>query len=139
MPHKEKFEIQLEGFIEELHNHVTTNDGQWAVKGFIDAYKNIYTISSDTKIVSKILEIHLFPKVIEFAKSNGYNIVLAEHQNHYPDISLVSKDDKSVRFAIDFKTTYRNSQNPLLCNGFTLGSHGTYFEDRASKKNITFP
>ena len=55
MSHKEKFEIQLEGFIEELHNHVTTNDGQWAVKGFIDAYKNIYTISSDTKIVSKIL------------------------------------------------------------------------------------
>ena len=36
--------------------------GEWTIKGFIDIYKNIYTISSDTKIVSKILEIR-----IEFA------------------------------------------------------------------------
>lgn len=28
---------------------------------------------------------------------------------------------------------------PFLCNGFTLGSHGKYFEDRTSTKNIQFP
>jgi hypothetical protein len=26
-----------------------------------------------------------------------------------------------------------------LCNGFTLGSHGKYFQDRTSTKNIQFP
>ncbi|OQY43144.1 MAG: type II deoxyribonuclease, partial [Anaerolineaceae bacterium 4572_78] len=40
-----------------------TAQDQWTIKGFIDTYKNIYTISNDTKIVSKILEIHLFPKI----------------------------------------------------------------------------
>ena len=27
---------------------ISTEDGNWVVKGFIDVYKNIYTISSDT-------------------------------------------------------------------------------------------
>lgn len=47
--------------------------------------------------------------------------------------------DESIRFAVDFKTTYRNPKKPYLCNGFTLGSHGAYFENRTSTKNIQFP
>ena len=136
---KEQFEAQLKSFVGGLQNYISTDDGQWSVKGFIDVYKNIYTISSDTKIVSKILEIHLFPKIIEFAQKHGYNIVLADHQNYYPDISFVQSDDVNVKFALDFKTTYRNPNKPHLCNGFTLGSNGKYFEDRASTKNIQFP
>ncbi len=136
---KKHFEKQLKKFAENLQQHVSTEDGQWSVKGFIDAYKNIYTISSDTKIVSKILEIHLFPKIMEFAQKHGYKLVLADHQNYYPDSSFVKIDDESVRFAVDLKTTYRNQKNPDLCNGFTLGSHGKYFEDRNSTKNIQFP
>ena len=31
---------------------VATNEGDWIVKGFIDIYRQIYTISVDTKIVS---------------------------------------------------------------------------------------
>lgn len=96
-------------------------------------------MSSDTKIISKTLEIHLFPKVLHFAQANGYKVVLAEHQNYYPDISFVKTNDESVRFAVDFKTTYRNPKKPYLCNGFTLGSHGAYFENRTSTKNIQFP
>jgi hypothetical protein len=91
-----------------LRSDVSTEDGQWTVKGFIDICKNVYTISSDTKIVSKILEIHLFPQILAFAQANGYKVVLAEHQNYYPDISFVASDDESVKFAVDFKTTYRN-------------------------------
>jgi hypothetical protein len=109
------------------------------IKGFIDIFKNVYTISSDTKIVSKILEIHLFPKIIEFSKQYGYKVVLAEHQNYYPDISFVKENDNRIKFALDFKTTYRLPNKPFLCNGFTLGSHGKYFEDRTSNKNIQFP
>ena len=99
----------------------------------------MFTILSDTKIVSKIFEIHLFPKILTFAQTNKYKVVLAEHQNYYPDISFVKASDESIRFAVDFKTTYRNLKNPHLCNGFTLGSHGEYFENRTSSKNIQFP
>jgi len=48
-------------------------------------------------------------------------------------------DDENLKFAVDFKTTYRNPDKPHLCNGFTLGSHGRYFEDRTSTKNVQFP
>ncbi len=47
MTEKEEFTIKLEEFVAELKNHISTDDGQWAVKGFIDVFKNIYTISSD--------------------------------------------------------------------------------------------
>lgn len=139
MIEKETFAEKLEEFVTELKEHISTDDGQWTVKGFIDVFKNVYTISSDTKIVSKILEIHLFPEILHFAQVNGYKVVLADHQNYYPDISFVKTGDESIRFAVDFKTTYRNPKKPHLCNGFTLGSHGKYFEHRTSTKNIQFP
>lgn len=139
MTEKEIFTRKLEQFVSELKGHVTSDDGQWTVKGFIDIFQNVYTISSDTKIVSKILEIHLFPKILAFAQANEYKVVLAEHQNYYPDISFVKASDESIKFAVDFKTTYRNPKKPHLCNGFTLGSHGAYFENRKSTKNIQYP
>lgn len=139
MNHKEKFEVALKEFVTTLQSRISSEDGQWTVKGFIDVFQNVYTISADTKIVSKILEIHIFPEIMRFAKENGYKVILPDHQNYYPDISFIKDDDESVRFAVDFKTTYRNAAKPHLCNGFTLGSHGKYFEDRQSKKNIQFP
>ena len=102
-------------------------------------FRNIYTISADTKIVSKILEIHLFPRLLEFANQNNYRIVLAEQQNYYPDLSFVKADDENIKFAVDLKTTYRLPDNPEFCNGFTLGSHSEYFINRKSNKNIQFP
>ena len=136
---KDNFAGKLAQLASTMKQCVSTDDGQWTVKGFIDIFRNVYTISSDTKIVSKILEIHLFPQILAFAQANGYKIVLAEHQNYYPDISFVKSDDEAVKFAVDFKTTYRIPKNPHLCNGFTLGSHGEYFTNRTSRKNIQFP
>jgi hypothetical protein len=136
---KEQFKANLKGLINSIVTHVSTPDGQWSIKGFIDIYKNVYTISSDTKIVSKILEIHLFPKILKFAEQYGYKIVLADYQNYYPDISFVNKADENIKFAVDFKTTCRNPDNPHACNGFTLGSHGEYFINRSSTKNIQYP
>jgi hypothetical protein len=139
MQTKIEFETALKDLSSTLAAYVSTGNGQWSVKGFIDAFRNVYTISSDTKIVSKVLEIHLFPKILAFADENDLNVVLAEHQNYYPDISFVSRLDQSIRFAVDFKTTYRLPDKSWLCNGFTLGSHGKYFQDRESTKNIQFP
>jgi len=136
---KKVFQKELKNFVQSLTSYISTDDGQWTIKGFIDTYKNIYTISADTKVVSKILEIHLLPKILEFAKSVGYVIILPEHQNYYPDLSFVSIKDERVKFAVDLKTTYRLEKYPDFCNGFTLGSHGEYFINRESTKNIQFP
>lgn len=136
---KSNFKQALTEFVDTFKVHISTPDDQWTVKGFIDVFRNIYTISADTKIVSKILEIHLFPKLLEFANQNNFRIVLAEQQNYYPDLSFVYGEDESIKFAVDLKTTYRLPDNPDFCNGFTLGSHGQYFENRKSNKNIQFP
>lgn len=131
-----KFESDLHLFIKELNGYVSTESGEWTVKGFIDIYKNIYTISADTKIISKILEIHIFPEILRFAKEAGYKLVLAEHQNWYPDITFINVDNHAIKFALDLKTTFRRSNNTV---SFTLGSHGAYFKDRDKDKNIQFP
>jgi hypothetical protein len=136
---KDEFRQVLCELAKTLSGHVATKDQQWTVKGFIDVFRNVYTISADTKIVSKILEIHLFPVLLKFAQKHGYRIVLADHQNYYPDLSFVSAKDESLKFAVDFKTTYRLLNKPGFCNGFTLGSHGSYFIERDKKKNIQFP
>jgi hypothetical protein len=134
--YKVEFKKALDAFAEKLRGYVSTETGEWSVKGFIDVYKNIYTISSDTKIVSKILEIHIFPQIIQFAEQIGYNIILAEQQNYYPDLTFVYKKDETIKFAVDLKTTYRK-KNGIA--SFTLGSHGAYFRERDKQKNIQFP
>jgi len=134
--YKSEFNIKLKEFVEQLQKYVSTENGEWTIKGFIDIYKNIYTISSDTKIVSKILEIHIFPKILEFAESSGYKIILAEKQNWYPDLTFIHKDNSEVKFALDLKTTFRRNHKTA---GFTLGSHGGYFKERDKDKNIQFP
>ncbi len=135
---KETFLEQLKQFASSLGT-VISKDGEWTVKGFIDIFKNVYTISNDTKIISKILEIHLFPHFLKFAEEIGYTIELAEHQNYYPDLTFISKKDPNVKYAVDLKTTYMDEDYPGFCNGFTLGSHGEYFINRASRKNIQYP
>lgn len=134
--YKSKFKRELDSLTQKLERFVSTENGDWSVKGFIDVYKNIYTISSDTKIVSKILEIHIFPQILQFAEENGYKIILSEHQNYYPDLTFIDKKNENVKFALDLKTTYRK-KNGIA--SFTLGSHGSYFKERDKKKNIQFP
>jgi hypothetical protein len=136
---KKEFLDKLQDFSKELTEYVSDKVGDWKVKGFVDIEKSVYTISSDTKIISKILEIQLFPKFQEFADQNGYEIVLAEMQNWYPDLSFVNKKNPKIKFAVDIKTTYRLDDYDGFCNGFTLGSHGEYFRKRTSTKNIQFP
>lgn len=134
---KTTFLEKLRNFLQTLTDEVSTESGDWSIKGFIDRATNIYTISSDTKIISKIIEIQLFPQLFSFAESAGYTIIPAKKQNWYPDLSFINKSDTSIRFAVDIKTTYRLNDNSY--NGFTLGSHGEYFRNRQSEKNIQFP
>jgi Restriction endonuclease EcoRV len=134
--YKSDFKSELDKFADKLEKYVSTENGDWSIKGFIDVYKNIYTISSDTKIVSKILEIHIFPQILQFAESIDYKIILAEKQNWYPDLTFVNKKNEAIKFAVDIKTTFRRNDKTA---GFTLGSHGGYFKERDKDKNIQFP
>ncbi len=129
------FQAALLPYFERFRQTLATEQGDWVVKGFIDVYRNIYTLSVDTKVVSKIIELLLFPVISEFSIMHGYKLVLAEHQNYYPDISLIAPD--GVKIAVDFKSTYKI--NPNRVSGFTLGAFTGYFRQRQSAKNIMFP
>ena len=135
---KIEFAKSLSEFAQTLEQFISLN-GEWTVKGFVDVFKNIYTISSDTKVVSKILELHLFPHFLDFARRTGYSLELATFQNWYPDLTFVNIDNPKIKFAVDLKTTYVNEKRSDICNGFTLGSHGEYFINRESSKNIQYP
>ena len=50
MTQKSEFKAGLRTLAASLSAHVSASDGQWTVKGFIDTLKNVYTISSDTKV-----------------------------------------------------------------------------------------
>ena len=135
------FRDLLVGYFDELRSRVSTEQGDWTVKGFIDIYQRIYTISLDTKVLSKVLELVMFPVIEKFAQENNYRFVLARAQNQYPDISLLSEVDVSC-YALDIKTTYRtgmDKQGRMKVNGMTLGTFGGYFRDRERATISTFP
>jgi hypothetical protein len=115
---------------------VATNEGDWIIKGFIDVYRRIYTISVDTKIVSKVLELLLFPMLVEFGKQHGLQIELCQHQNFYPDLTF-THESSGRKFAVDIKSTYRTSATKV--NGMTLGAFTGYFRNRDSNKNTLYP
>lgn len=114
---------------------VSMDNGDWVVKGFIDVFRNVYTISGDTKVVSKVIELMLFPYFVEFADEHRYHLVLASEQNFYPDMTFIDTDGR--KFAVDLKSTYRTSGDRV--STMTLGAFTGYFRQRESAKNIMFP
>ncbi len=126
----------LQAHAESFAKAVATNEGEWIIKGFIDVYRRIYTISVDTKIVSKVLELLLFPLFTDFAAKHGFEIELCPQQNFYPDLTFVHPPS-GTKFAVDIKSTYRISATDV--NGMTLGAFTGYFRQRESKKNTLYP
>mgnify|MGYP001025898028 CR=1 FL=1 len=88
---KNEFLKNLNQYINNLNTYISTDNGEWIVKGFIDIAQRIYTISIDTKVISKILELLIFPKLLEFAQAFNYTVELSEAQNFYPDITFTDK------------------------------------------------
>lgn len=78
---------------------------------------------------------------MRFADEQGYNVVLAQAQNQYPDLTLISKTHESQCFAVDIKTTYRlpaDKDGNTRVNGMTLGTFGGYFRIRNRPASSTF-
>ena len=132
----EQFLKHLQVHAESFAKAVATNEGEWIIKGFIDVYRRIYTISVDTKIVSKVLELLLFPMFVEFGKVHGLKIQLCPQQNFYPDLTFLH-EETGRKFAVDIKSTYRTSA--VEVNGMTLGAFTGYFRKRDSNKNTLYP
>jgi len=115
---------------------IATEKGDWIVKGFIDIYQNIYTISIDTKVVSKVIELLLIPAFENFAKQNDLILELPPQQNFYPDLTFIS-EKTGQKFAIDIKSTFKGHDNKI--KSMTLGAFTGYFRNRGSLKNIRYP
>ncbi len=114
---------------------ISMDNGDWIVKGFVDIFRNVYTISGDTKVVSKLIEIMLFPRFVAFAERRALKLVLSREQNHYPDLTFVAPN--GAKFAVDLKSTYRLTDETV--SSMTLGAFTGYFRNRGSTKNVTFP
>lgn len=134
------FETLLRSSLDALKKQVVSENGDWTVKGFIDVYKRIYTISLDTKVLSKVLELLMYPVLAKLAADHKYTIKPARQQNQYPDITCISQNGK--KYAIDIKSTYRkrpDKEKRERVNGMTLGTYAGYFRDRTSDSISTYP
>lgn len=133
---KDEILVALQKEVEGYNKIIATDKGDWIVKGFIDIYKNIYTITIDTKVVSKVMEILLIPAFHKFAEKNGLILELPPQQNFYPDLTFISKKT-GLKFAVDIKSTFKDSANKI--KSMTLGAFTGYFRDRKSAKNTLYP
>lgn len=132
----EEFLRHLQEHAQSFATAVATNEGDWVVKGFVDIYRRIYTISVDTKLVSKVLELLLFPMFVAFAEKHGLDIELSPQQNFYPDLTFRERSTNHL-FAVDIKSTYRKNETDV--NGMTLGAFTGYFRRRETRKNTLYP
>jgi hypothetical protein len=130
------FEGLLKKYFDDFFRVVSTKDNDWTVKGFIDIYENIYALNLDTKVLSKVVELMIFPVLAKFASENGYKMIPCTEQNHYPDVSFI-ENKSEAKFALDIKSTFRTSDERV--NGMTLGAFTGYFRNRISTKNTSFP
>jgi len=133
---KDEILSALQKEVATYNNIIATDKGDWIVKGFIDIYKNIYTISIDTKVVSKVIELLLIPAFERFAKNNDLILQLPPQQNFYPDLTFISKKT-GEKFAVDIKSTFKDSDNKI--KSMTLGAFTGYFRNRESTKNTLYP
>ncbi len=131
---KEQFQTILSEEVLSYKQFLETSDNEWIIKGFIDVNKNVYTVTDDTKVVSKIIELLLIPKLKDFAQKNGLKMDKPSKQNYYPDLSF--SDNEGHKFAVDFKSSYYSGER---INGLTLGSYWGYFRERTKKKNTDLP
>ncbi len=130
---KECFFHLLTKEVNGYKDFLETDSQEWVVKGFIDIDKNVYTITNDTKVVSKIIEILLIPKLDKFAHDHDLELELPSKQNFYPDLTF--KDKEGHLFAVDLKSSYYDGES---VNGLTLGSYWGYFRDRNTVKSMDY-
>lgn len=131
----------LEELLQELAVDIRKALKKWNVKGIIDNEKNIYSVSQDTKLLSKVFELYVTPILYKFAEKYHLEIEPAQTQIQYPDYSLrgdvLGLGEKWL--ALDLKSTTRNADNPERIGGFTLGSFRGALRNPTSTQYSRFP
>lgn len=94
---KQEFQEILSEEVKSYKALLETKDNEWIVKGFIDVNKNVYAITNDTKVVSKIIEIILIPQLEFFAKRHGLAMEFPSAQNFILTSLLGMKTEISLR------------------------------------------
>lgn len=108
---------------------------EWHIKGVVNGKGNLYTVSNDTKLISKVFELVSFPIITEAVKPYIERCESEERQTVYPDLTLILPGEIPNKIAVDIKSTYRKPGNRA---GFTLGSYTAYMRPPFTK-NIRYP
>lgn len=108
---------------------------EWNIKGVLDGKGNIYAISDDTKLISKVFELIALPVIIEAVSPYVEKCELEERQTVYPDLTLILPGRVPNKIAVDIKCGYRRNGER---SGFTLGSYTAYMRPPFTK-NIRYP
>ena len=122
------FRTEFERIFEE-HNI------SYDVKGIITADKKIYSLGTDSKVLSTVFELLVRPVIYQVAQQNGMIVREAKAQNYYPDFTLMEDEADDQKIAVDVKTTYRSQKRSKV--NFTLGGYTSFI--RNETKNIEFP
>jgi hypothetical protein len=126
--------LTIDKFRREFNSEVASRGVTWEVAGFLSLDGRIYSIGTDTKVISTIFETLAAPLIEDIAQKYSYEVSLA-NQTVYPDFTLTPRGKTHNRIAIDVKTTYqRSARSPI---GFTLGSYTSFL--RNGTKNICHP
>ena len=106
---------------------------EWYIKGILDSRQRIYTLSDDTKLISKVFELISIPIITKAVEPYIQSWETEERQTVYPDLNLILAGSPPNKMAIDIKSTYRKGTAAT----FTLGSYTAYIRHPFTK-NIRY-
>ena len=107
---------------------------KWYIKGILDSRKRLYTLSDDTKLISKVFELISIPIITQAFEPYIQKWETEERQTVYPDLTLILPGSSPNKISIDIKSTYRKGDTA----SFTLGSYTAYIRSPFTK-NIRYP
>ena len=108
------------------------------VLGILSKDGKVYSLGTDTKVISTVFELVTRPLVYEVANNYGFAVQEPLQQNYYPDFTLMRSESDSQKIAVDVKTTYRRfTATGKWKASFTLGSYTSFM--RNNTKNILYP
>ena len=108
------------------------------VTGILSGDDRVYSLGTDTKVLSTVFELMVRPLLFKLARDNDLVVREPAQQNYYPDFTLMRDELDNQKIAVDVKTTYRRfAADGTWRASFTLGSYTSFM--RRSTKNILFP
>ena len=125
-------------FITAFREKMLAETPSFEIVGILSDDDKVYSLGTDTKVLSTVFELIVRPLMFQVARENGFIVREPSKQNFYPDFTLMRHELDTQRIAVDVKTSYRRFNTSGGWNtGFTLGSYTSFM--RSNTKNIVFP